>query len=85
VILGGVLVGGPAGTAVTVIVNAASGTLTLPSLTLTTMFEYAPTFEVAGVPLRSPVVVLNDAQDGLSVMENTSEFPSASCADGWKA
>ncbi len=82
VILGGVLVGGAAGIAVTVIANAASATLVVPSLTLMTMFGKLPTLLLAGVPLSSPVEVLNDAHDGLPVIENTNGSPLESDAEG---
>jgi len=52
----------------TVIVNAGSDALTLPSLTLITTFGKVPTSAVAGVPLRVPFAVLKVAHDGLPWM-----------------
>ena len=43
------------GGAFTVIANAGSDVVALPSLTLMTMFAYEPTCAVVGVPLRRPV------------------------------
>src|ERR1700693_1579445 len=57
---------------VTVIEKAGSAADADPSLTLITMPEEVPTFAALGVPLRSPVILLNVAQDGCPVMENTS-------------
>jgi hypothetical protein len=37
-----------------------------------TIFGKEPTLELAGVPLNNPVLVLNDAHDGMPAMENTS-------------
>jgi hypothetical protein len=56
---------------VTVTEKAGSDTEPNPSLTLMTIPEDVPTFAPVGVPLRSPEVVLNVAQDGCPVMENT--------------
>ena len=50
-----------------------------------TIFGKAPTLALDGVPLSSPVVVLNDAQDGNPETENTNGFLSGSDAEGWKA
>ena len=50
------------GGAFTVIANAGSDVVALPSLTLMAMFAYEPTCAVPGVPLRRPVDVLNVAQ-----------------------
>jgi hypothetical protein len=48
------------------------------------MFAYEPTCEDEGVPLKRPVVVLNDAHVGLFEMLNRSGSPFASRAVGWK-
>ena len=48
--------------AVTVMVNAASDVLTLPSFTLMMMLLYVPA--LVGVPVSLPVVVLNVVHDG---------------------
>ena len=61
--------------AVTVIENAASEALAVPSLTLITMFEYAPACAAVGVPDRRPVVVLNVAHDGRFWMLYVSVSP----------
>jgi hypothetical protein len=61
-------------TAVTVMVNDGSEDVFWPSLTLITMFEKVPTFEAEGVPLSAPVVVLNEAHDGIPVIENVIAF-----------
>ena len=50
--------------ATTWMVNEASDTLAVPSLTEILMDPDVPTFAVVGVPDRRPVVVLNDAQLG---------------------
>ena len=71
------------GCAFTVIENAASDVVALPSLTLMTMFGYVPTCALPGVPLRSPVTVLNVAQVGLFVMLKVSVSPSGIAAVGW--
>jgi hypothetical protein len=60
------------GGAETVIENAGSDALAVPSLTEIVMFENVPTSVLAGVPVRAPVVVLNAAQLGLPVIENVS-------------
>jgi hypothetical protein len=48
------------------------------------MFEVVPTFELEGVPLNAPVVVLKLAHDGLLEMEKLSVSPLASLAVGLK-
>jgi hypothetical protein len=45
-------------------VNEASDTLAVPSLTEILIDPEVPTFAVVGLPDRRPVVVLNDAQLG---------------------
>jgi len=64
--------------------NAGSAALDAPSLTLTTMFEYAPTLAAAGVPLNWPVAVLKLAHDGLLPIENVSVLPLGSVVVGVK-
>jgi hypothetical protein len=68
----------------TAMLKAGSEAETLPSLTLTTMFEYVPTLAASGVPEILPVVVLNVAQEGLLAIEKVSASPLASVAVGWK-
>ena len=58
--VGGVFVG-----AVTLIPNAGSDVVRVPSLTLITMPDYAPTFALVGVPVSAPVAVLKLAHAGL--------------------
>jgi hypothetical protein len=85
-IVGGWLDGGgddPADAA-TVIVNALSDAVALPSLTLITMFAYVPVWELEGVPVRVPVEALKVAHTGLFWMLNVSALPSASAAEGAK-
>jgi hypothetical protein len=55
-----------------------------PSLTVIVMAANVPTFAAAGVPCSRPVVVLNEAQDGLLAMLNVSVVLSASLAVGVK-
>ena len=64
--------------------KAVSGVLTLPSLTLMTMFEYVPASVVAGVPDSRPVDVLKAAHAGFAEMANVSASPFASAAVGLK-
>jgi len=66
--------------ALTVIENAGSDTVAMPSLTAITMFECVAA--VVGVPAKRPVEVENVAQDGRLVIENVSAFPLASLAVG---
>ena len=55
--------------AVTVMVNAGSEAVALPSVTEITMPGYVPTCNAAGVPESWPLVVLNVAQAGLPEIE----------------
>jgi hypothetical protein len=71
--------------AVTLMVNAASETLFLPSVTLILMLVKEPTLLLEGVPLRRPVVVLKAAQLGMPVIEKVSTPPLGSVVAGWKA
>jgi hypothetical protein len=59
----------------TVIVNAGSEALFVPSLTEIVTFANVPMFAVAGVPESLPVVALNVAQLGLFAIENVSVPP----------
>jgi hypothetical protein len=69
--------------AATVIANAGSDAEADPSLTLITIPAAVPIFAAVGVPLRSPEVVLNVAQDGRPLMENTrGPAPAGSVALG---
>ena len=64
--------------------KAGKDTVARPSDTLMTMFEYVPTWAVAGVPVSAPVAVLNVPQAGLLVIEKDRVLPSASLAVGVK-
>ena len=68
--------------ALTVIENAASDVVALPSLARITMFEYVPICASVGVPLRRPVEVLKDAHAGLFEMLKVRESPFESLAAG---
>jgi hypothetical protein len=68
--------------ALTVIENAASDVVALPSFARITMFEYVPTCASVGVPLRRPVEVLKDAHAGLFEMLKVRESPFESLAVG---
>src|SRR5262245_41457992 len=67
----------------TVIVNAGSDALALPSLTEMTTFEYVPAWAAVGVPVSRPVLVLNDAHAGLFAIEYVSVSLSGSAPVGW--
>jgi hypothetical protein len=69
---------------VTLMENAGSATLAVPSLTLMTMFEVVPTFAEVGVPESWPVEALNVAHVGRFAIENVSVSPFASEAVGRK-
>jgi hypothetical protein len=77
------IVGATFGTAATVIANEGSDAVARPSFTLMTMPDVVPTFAVVGVPLKRPVVVLNEAHAGLLWMLNVSGSLFASLAAGW--
>ena len=62
----------------TVIVNEAKLAFKLPSDTVITIPELVPTSALLGVPLNSPVVVLNVAQLGRLVMLYVSVVPASS-------
>jgi hypothetical protein len=68
----------------TAIAKGASDVLVLPSLTLTTTFEYVPTLALVGVPESWPVDVLKLAHAGLFAIEYVNVSPSASAAVGRK-
>ncbi len=78
-----VIVGAVLGGALTVIANEGNDVVALPSLTRMTMPDVVPTFAVVGVPLKRPVVVLNEAHAGLLWMLNVSGSLFASLAAGW--
>jgi hypothetical protein len=65
----------PVGPACTVIVNAASDAEAVPLLTEIVMLAYVPTLAAVGVPDSWPVVVLNDAQEGMFAIEKVSDPP----------
>jgi len=67
---------------VTVILNARNEVVALLSVTEITMFEYFPTCDVDGVPLRTPVAELNQAHAGLPEILYDSRSLSASRAEG---
>ncbi len=71
--------------AVTAIENAGSDTVLVPSLTRMVTLAYVPTCELVGVPDRRPVVVLNDAHDGLLAMLKVRVLRFGSLADGVNA
>ena len=74
------IVGGVLACAETVIENAGSAALAMPSLTLITILERVPV--TAGVPLNRPVEVLKLAPAGALAIEKVSVLPSASAAVG---
>src|SRR6185503_15238233 len=84
-VVGGVpeIVGARFGAASTVIVNAGSDALAVPSPTLITMLPKAPA--AVGVPASRPVAVLKVAQLGRFAIANVSVPPSGSLAVGVKA
>ena len=65
----------------TVIANAGSEAVAVPSLTLMMMLLKVPA--AVGVPFRRPVELLNVAQVGLFWIVKPSDWPSASFAVGW--
>ena len=69
---------------VTLIENAGRLADLPPSDAVMTMPDVVPTCELAGVPLKRPVVLLKLAHDGLFAIENTSGSPFESFAVGWK-
>jgi hypothetical protein len=73
---------GPDEAAATVIANAGSEVLATPSVTLITIPEYVPRFDVDGVPLSCPVAMLKLAHAGLLMMENVMPLPAGSLAVG---
>ena len=68
----------------TLIENAGSDFVAMPSLTLMTMFEYDPIWDEDGVPVRLPVELLNVAQPGFLAILYVSLLPSGSDAVGRK-
>jgi len=68
--------------ACTVIENAGSAAVAVPSDTAIAIFEVVVASLAAGVPLNRPVVLLNAAHDGLFAIENVSVWPSGSDAVG---
>jgi hypothetical protein len=68
--------------ACTVMENAGSVAVAVPSVTLIEMLAYVAASLAAGVPLSRPVEVLNVAHDGLLTIENVSVWPSGSEAVG---
>jgi hypothetical protein len=70
--------------ALTMMLNAGSEDVALPSLTLMTMLEYVPTLAACGVPASWPVLVFKIAQDGPLLTENVSVEPLAPLAVGAK-
>jgi hypothetical protein len=66
------IVGGALGGLDTVMEKGANDADATPSFTVMMMFEYVPTFAVAGVPASWPELVLNVAHAGLPEIENVS-------------
>ena len=80
------MAGGWFGARSTVMLNGGSACGdALPSDTAIAMLEYVPADPTGGMPLSSPVLVVNVAQAGLFEMLNVSESPSGSLADGSNA
>src|SRR5258708_170598 len=79
--------GAPAMTCVglTVMENAGSEALAVPSLTEMTMLEVVPALAAAGVPLSLPVEVLNVAHEGPLLIENVKAAPLPPAALGVNA
>jgi hypothetical protein len=71
-----------AGSAVTWMLKVGSEADAWPSLTLIVMFEYVPTLELEGVPLKVPVATLKVAQDGRLVTLKESVRPVGPLAVG---
>ena len=69
---------------VTVMLNADSDAVAVPSATLITIFEVVPTSVSFGLPESCPVEVLNVAQEGAFWMEKVMAPPSESLAVGVK-
>jgi hypothetical protein len=67
---------------VTVIVNGTRDADAVPSLTEIVMLEKVPAFAEVGVPDSWPVVVLNEAQEGMFAIENVSAAPRGLDATG---
>jgi hypothetical protein len=67
---------------VTVMLNAGNVVLALPSLTEITMFEYVPTCDADGVPVREPEDELNTPHAGLPEIVYVSWSFSVSHAQG---
>ena len=67
----------------TLMENAGSEMVCVPSLTLTTTFEYTPVCEPDGVPLIAPVELLKAAHDGRFWTENVSCVPAFAFVVGW--
>ena len=68
----------------TVIEKGGSELLSLPSLTLMTMFDVVPSLEMPGAAVSRPVFVLNAAHAGRFLIEKVSLLPSGSLATGMK-
>jgi hypothetical protein len=69
---------------VTVMLNAASEALAVPSATVITIPDVVPASVAFGLPESCPVVVLKVAQDGAFLMENVMVPASESLALGVK-
>jgi tRNA A37 threonylcarbamoyladenosine synthetase subunit TsaC/SUA5/YrdC len=70
--------------AVTVMLNAGSEALAVPSATVITIPEVVPASLTAGVPDNWPVLVLKVAQAGACAIEKVSAPPSEALALGVK-
>ena len=62
--------------------NAGRAADCVPSLTLITMFEKAPTLELDGVPVSEPVAMLNVPHEGMFVMLKLRVVPEGPLAAG---
>jgi len=78
------MVGGVFGVLATIIENAGSEVVSVPSLTLMVIALVVPTSVLAGVPLMAPLAVLKLAQVGRLLTLKVRVSPSASLAVGTK-
>ena len=76
--------GGAVWAAETTMEKAAREALCVPSLTDMVMFESVPASALEGVPVSAPVVLLNEAQEGLLLIMKVSVPPLGSEVVGVK-
>ena len=74
----------PVPISVTVIANAASDAVAVPSDTVIVMPLYVPTSELSGVPVTAPVDLFSEAQLGRFAAVKVSASPFESLAVGLK-